>query len=244
MPSREGHGPQTRKNIMDENLIADRIARVRDHMERAAARRGVPAETITLMGVTKKMGAEPIQAAYAAGLRTFGENYIQEALTKVGQTGLDWPDAQWHFIGHLQRNKARDAAGRFALIQSVDSLELARELAKREGQRGRCAEILLEARLDESGTKFGIEPGRILDAASEIDALENVNVRGLMALAPFSDNPEDARPYFRRLYQLFAALPDAMRHTLSMGMTGDFEVAIEEGATLIRIGTAIFGPRR
>ena len=123
---------------MDENSIADRIARVRERMEQAAARRGVSAETITLMGVTKKMGAEPIQAAYAAGLRTFGENYIQEALTKVGQPGLDWPDAQWHFIGHLQRNKARDAAGKFALIQSVDSIELARELAKREAQRGRC----------------------------------------------------------------------------------------------------------
>ena len=116
---------------MNENSISDRIAVIRERMERAAARRGVPVETVTLMGVTKTVASDKIQEAYAAGIRTFGENYIQEALTKVGQPGLDWPDAQWHFIGHLQRNKARDAAGKFALIQSVDSIELARELAKR-----------------------------------------------------------------------------------------------------------------
>ncbi len=229
---------------MNENLIAERILRIRERMAQAAARRGVPAESVTLMAVTKTIAADGIRAAYDAGIRTFGENYIQEALTKVGQPGLDWTDAQWHFIGHLQRNKARDAAGRFALIQSVDSIELARELAKREAQRGRAAEILLEVRLDASGTKFGIDPEKVLDAALEMGAIENVNVRGLMALAPFSADPEDARPHFRRLHTLFAALPDAMRQTLSMGMTGDFEVAIEEGANLIRIGTAIFGQRR
>ena len=229
---------------MNENSIAERIAVIRERMERAAARRGVPVETVTLMGVTKTITPDKIQSAYAAGIRTFGENYIQEALTKVGQMGLDWPDAQWHFIGHLQRNKARDAAGRFALIQSVESIELARELAKREAQRGRPAEILLEVRLDDSGTKFGLAPEIVLDAAQEINQIENVNVRGLMALAPFSDDPENARPHFRRLHNLFDALPDAMRQTLSMGMTGDFEVAIEEGANLIRIGTGIFGQRR
>ena len=229
---------------MNENSISDRIAVIRERMERAAARRGVPVETVTLMGVTKTVASDKIQEAYAAGIRTFGENYIQEALTKVGQPGLDWPDAQWHFIGHLQRNKARDAAGKFALIQSVDSIELARELAKREAQRGRAAEILLEVRLDDSGTKFGLAPETVLDAAHEMNEIGNVNVRGLMALAPFSDDPENARPHFRRLHQLFAALPDAMRQTLSMGMTGDFEVAIEEGANLIRIGTAIFGQRK
>ena len=179
---------------MNENSIADQIAAVRERMECAATRRGVPAETVTLMGVTKTVAPDRIQAAYAAGIRIFGENYIQEARAKVGAPGLDWPDAQWHFIGHLQRNKARDAAGQFALIQSVDSIELARELAKREAQRGRSAEILLEVRLDDSGTKFGLAPETLLDAAQEINAIENVNVRGLMALAPFSDDPGKRPP--------------------------------------------------
>ena len=229
---------------MNEESIAERLAQVRERMARAAARRGVPVENVTLLGVTKTVEAGRIREAYAAGVRVFGENYIQEALTKVGSPELDWPDAQWHFIGHLQRNKAKEAAGRFALIQSVDSRELARELAKREQAQGRAANLLLEVRLDESGTKFGFDPADILDAANEIGAVPGAEVRGLMALAPFSSDPEDARPHFRRLYDLFAALPDAMRQTLSMGMTGDFEIAIEEGANVIRLGTAIFGPRK
>ena len=228
---------------MPEMQIAGNIARVRERMAQAAARRGVPAESIVLLGVTKTVDAARITNAYDAGLRDFGENYVQEALTKVDRPELHWPDARWHFIGHLQSNKARDVAGRFALVQSIDSLNLAKELAKRSRAAGTNANILLEINLDPTGTKFGFPPATLPEVVEQIAAIPGLILQGLMGIAPYTDNPETVRPVFRKLHKLFTTLPNAAQQTLSMGMTGDFEVAIEEGATLIRIGTALFGPR-
>lgn len=235
------------KSMTDSEIqpdIAANIARVRERIADAARRTARSPESITLIAVTKTAPLERIALAYAAGIRDFGENYLQEALGKIGQSRANWPDATWHFIGHLQTNKAREVIGPFGLIQSVDSLRLAQELARRVALQKRDLDILLEVKLDPSEAKFGFAPESVLEAAAQVASLENVTVRGLMGMAPFSDTPEQARPYFRTLYQLFQQLPPTCRQVLSMGMTGDFEVAIEEGATHVRIGTAIFGKRQ
>ena len=223
------------------------IDRVRQRINDACQRVDRDPNTITLIVVTKTQPPNRIVEAYQAGARHFGENYVQEALSKVGQPPLDWPDACWHFIGHLQSNKARDIlpkdGARFALIQSVDSLSLAREIARRACMRGLVAAILLEVKLDPGPTKFGFAPDTVLEEAAQVLELDGVALHGLMGMAPFSADPEMARPYFCRLQKLYEQLPEAPRQILSMGMTGDFEIAIEEGATHVRIGTAIFGPR-
>jgi pyridoxal phosphate enzyme (YggS family) len=229
---------------MAEADIAGKLARIRERIAQAAARSGRSAEAVALVAVTKTVEPARIAQAYAAGLRDFGENYMQEALAKIGQPPLDRSDMRWHFIGHLQRNKARDAVGRFALIQSVDSVALAKEIGRRAQRAGQEAAILLEVKLD-TGTeaKFGLAPEVALETAAEVREIAGVQLQGLMGMAPFHPDPEQARPPFRRLHALFQQLPPAARQTLSMGMTGDFEVAIEEGATLVRIGTGIFGKR-
>src|SRR5262249_3741868 len=160
----------------------------------------------------------------------------QEALAKIGDPRLDWPDARWHFIGHLQRNKAKDVVGRFTLTHSVDSVALAREMARRAQIAGTVAAILLEVKLDPATTKFRLAPEATLETAAQILPITGIRLQGLMGMAPFGAEPEAARPHFRRLYTLFTQLPPEARQTLSMGMTGDFEVAIEEGATHVRIG--------
>ena len=230
--------------------IAGNINAVRQRLQTACLRVGRDPTTVTLIAVTKTQPADRIVQAYQAGIRHFGENYVQEALHKVGQPPLDWPDAHWHFIGHLQSNKARDLlpkeGARFALIQSVDSLPLAHEIARRAGRNGQVAAILLEVKLDPGPTKFGFAPEAVLETAAQLQSLEGLEglvLHGLMGMAPFSSDPEEARPYFHRLKNLYLQLPKAAQRVLSMGMTGDFEVAVEEGATHVRIGTAIFGPR-
>jgi pyridoxal phosphate enzyme (YggS family) len=194
--------------------------------------------------VTKTRPPEQVLAAYTAGVRHYGENYVQEALTKVACPELDLPNLVWHFIGHLQSNKVREVVGRFAMVHSVDTLSLARELARRAQKSGLEIAILLEVNLDPAGTKFGFEAEALPRAVAEVAHLQGVQLRGLMGMAPYGADPEQARPYFRQLYSRFRQLPPAAQQTLSMGMTGDFEVAIEEGATHVRIGTAIFGKRR
>lgn len=229
---------------MTEEHITRNLTVVRERIAEAAKRAGRTAEEITLLAVSKTISAEAIAFAYAAGVRDFGENYVQEAVTKVGQPPLDMLDVRWHFIGHLQSNKVRDVVGRFVLIHSVDSIALAQEIGKRAARLGQKVEILLEVKLDPAATKFGWTPLEVLTAAEQIARIDNVRLRGLMGMAPYAVDPEAARPYFRTLTNLFTQLPPEMRQTLSMGMSGDFEVAIEEGATMVRIGTAIFGPRR
>jgi pyridoxal phosphate enzyme (YggS family) len=223
--------------------IAENIRRVRERIAQAARRSGRAEESVTLIAVTKTIAVARIAAAYAEGIRDFGENYVQEARAKIGTPPLDKDDLRWHFIGHLQTNKARDVLGRFALLHSVDSLALATALDKRAQATGQSADILLEVKLDPSATKFGFAPEATLEAAAQICALPGLRLCGLMGMAPFTADPEAARPAFRQLHSLFRQLPAAAQQSLSMGMTGDFEVAIEEGATHVRIGTAIFGPR-
>jgi pyridoxal phosphate enzyme (YggS family) len=196
--------------------------------------------------VSKTFPIEAVREAYAAGQRDFGENRVQEGLQKIGET-TDLT-IKWHLLGHLQTNKARKAGPAFAMVQSVDSVELIQKLDAAAHDTGRTPELLIQVDLAGEATKFGVAPGevpRLLEAAG---ACRAAAVVGLMTLPPVADTPEDARPWFRRLRDLrdewlAAGVPASMLRELSMGMSGDFEVAIEEGATIVRVGTAIFGSR-
>jgi len=228
---------------MTGTTIAERLAAVRSRIDAAEKRSGQQPGAVTLVAVTKNVETSRILDAVIAGVRDCGENYVQEALLKQDALSGGQIAIRWHFIGHLQRNKARDVVGRFALIHSIDSLPLARAIGERAHQSGLEARILLQVKLDPSQTKFGIgfdDAMRTLDAAREIPGIK---VIGLMGMAPFTDQAETSRISFRSLRSLFDRLPPDSRQVLSMGMTADFEVAIEEGATLVRVGTAIFGPR-
>lgn len=228
---------------MGSEEIVRNIERVRERIAQAASRTGRSPDTVRLIAVTKTVDVMQIASAYQAGIRDFGENYLQEAVAKIGADPLDLPDIRWHFIGHLQTNKVKETWGRFALLQSVDSLRLAQEIGKQAQVRGRIADILMEVKLDSGAAKFGIPPEAALDTAALFALIPGIRLCGLMGMAPFSPRPEDARPAFRKLYTLFSQLPPEARRMLSMGMTGDFEVAIEEGATMVRLGTALFGNR-
>ena len=229
--------------------IASNVARVHEHIVRAAARVGRDADSIMLMAVSKTVEPERIREAYAAGLRVFGENRVQEFERKSAMlSGLK--DAQWRLIGHLQSNKAKKAAELFHAVDSVDSLRLAERLNQAATDAGKKLEVLIEIKVGQEESKAGIpldspELDALLRAAPQ---LEGLHIRGLMTVPPFTDDPEGARPYFRLLRDLrdkIAArkLPAIHMDALSMGMSHDFEVAIEEGSTCVRVGTAIFGAR-
>lgn len=228
---------------MDVEDIAQNVAAVRLRITQACERSGRDPSSVTLIAVTKTVDLPRIRAIYRAGVRDLGENYVQEALTKVGDPELPADAVRWHFIGHLQRNKVREIIGRFALIHSVDSLTLATEIGRRAEQDGKPADILLEVKLDPTATKFGLPPEQTLTTAQTVLDIPGVRLCGLMGMAPFGLTPEAARPAFRTLRTLFDQLPPEARRVLSMGMSSDFEVAIEEGATTVRIGTALFGKR-
>ncbi len=217
-------------------MIAEALARVEDRIAQAARRAGRRREEITLIGVSKVMPAAAIEQAYQAGLRHFGENYVQEFEAKSKELGrLD--GAVFHMIGHVQSNKAHLAAGLFDVIQTVDTARLARRL----NEAGKPLRVLLEVKLSPEETKTGVEEAELPALIETVRGCERLDLRGLMVMPPWPKNPEDSRPYFRRLREL------AERHglpELSMGMSGDFEVAIEEGSTMIRVGTAIFGSRK
>jgi hypothetical protein len=187
---------------------------------------------------------ERVAEAYAAGLRVFGENYVQEAEEKVRA----FPDAEWHLIGRLQSNKARKAASLFGWVQSVDSLRLLAELSRCCAEAGKTLPVLIEVNLAGEESKAGVSPGDLPALLSSAAALRGVRIRGLMAIPPMMEDPEESRPYFVRLRELLgrcASLEGAAGELteLSMGMSNDFEAAIEEGATMVRVGTAIFGSR-
>jgi PLP dependent protein len=225
--------------------IAENLARVRERIEAAARRSGRDPQTIRLVTVSKTVDPERIRQAIEAGARVFGENYIQEAQKKIPVLG---PGFTWHFIGHLQKNKAKYAIRFFDWIHSVDSLALAEELNRAAKKEGKSQAILLQVDLSGEATKFGTAEEEIPGICEEASRLEALSVKGLMTMPPFSDNPEDSRPYFKRLRFLGERLnqmkiPRVSMEELSMGMSGDFEVAVEEGATQVRVGTAIFGPR-
>jgi len=227
------------------SLIKSNLARIRERIESAARRAGRDPGTIRLVAVSKTVAPERIREAVESGVHILGENYLQEAQGKIEVLGAG---ISWHFIGHLQKNKAKYAIRLFDLIHSVDSIALAEELNRAGQKQGKVQAILLQVDLSGEETKFGASEGEIFQMAERISGLKGVFVRGLMAMPPFSDDPEDSRPYFQKLRALRDRLarmkiPGVFAEELSMGMSGDFEVAIEEGATLVRIGTAIFGPR-
>jgi len=222
------------------STIRENLTVVRDRIATAARRSGRRAEDITLVAVTKTRGVEEIRQALECGVTDIGENYVQEAEAKYGLIG---DAARWHMIGHLQRNKARHAVEVFSMIHSVDSLDLAREIGRRAEAAGKRMDVLAEVRISGEATKFGVECDQALRLADEISQVSGVRLCGLMGMAPLVADPEETRPYFAKLNELWGKLPDEQRLYLSMGMTQDFEIAIEEGSNMVRIGTAIFGPR-
>jgi len=230
--------------------LAENIALVRKRMNAAAIRAGRNVDDVTLMAVSKTVPPELIRAAYLAGVRTFGENRVQEFAEKVDAL-RDLSDAQWHMIGHLQTNKAAKAAELFAAVDSIDSLRLAQKLNSAAQQAGRKLGVLIEINVGGESAKSGVAPKsqeleKILQAAP---SLEHLEIRGLMTIPPLTDVPQEARPYFRKLRELqkqisVRALTRVSMNVLSMGMSHDFEIAIEEGSTCVRVGTAIFGERK
>jgi PLP dependent protein len=229
--------------------IAENVAEVRERINAAARRAGRDPENITLMGVSKTFPPESIREAYGAGLRVFGENRVQEFTGKAVAL-RDLRDAEWHMIGHLQSNKAAPAAEAFVAIDSLDSLKLAEKLNASAEKLGKKLSALIEINVGGESAKSGLTPDseeleELLNAAPRLGQLE---FHGLMTVPPFTEDPQQARPYFRMLHALrdqVAArnLPAVLMDVLSMGMSHDFEVAIEEGSTCVRVGTAIFGQR-
>ncbi|NLJ56385.1 MAG: YggS family pyridoxal phosphate-dependent enzyme [Firmicutes bacterium] len=223
-------------------MLGKNIKIVQERLKKAAAKRGVPAASINLVAVTKTVPVAVIRQANALGLKTFGENRLQEALPKVAALP---PAIEWHFIGHLQTNKVKNVLPAFKLIHSLDSMRLAKRI-QREGEKiDKTVNVLLQVNIGLEESKFGFHPQEVEDALGELAGYSKLKVMGLMAIAPFRDDPEEVRPYFRRLYSLFKKIdiPGISLKHLSMGMSNDFEVAIEEGANMVRLGSVIFGER-
>jgi pyridoxal phosphate enzyme (YggS family) len=223
--------------------LAANLETLRRRIRAACERAGRDPDSVTLLAVTKMQPPEVVQSASKLGLILFGENKVQEAKAKIP---LCPGNLRWHMVGHLQSNKCRDAVELFKMIQSVDSLSLAQEINKRAEQAARTLPVLLEVNVAGEASKFGYRPEQLLAELKELNALPRIEIHGLMTVPPWSPEAEKARPHFRRLREikvqceqiLGAPLPH-----LSMGMSGDFEIAIEEGATMVRIGTELFGPR-
>lgn len=224
--------------------LVKNVAMVQERIAAAARRSGRQPEDVTLVAVTKTIPLELIREAIKAGLHDLGENRVQELLSKQPFV----TNVNWHLIGHLQRNKVRQVWDKVTLIHSVDSMRLARELDKRAVLAGSRVDILIEVNVAGEESKFGVDPWAVIPMLKEMTGFEGIYVCGLMTIAPLVEDAEEARPVFRRLAALRQEiealhLPGVDMRYLSMGMTNDFEVAIEEGANLVRIGTAIFGAR-
>ena len=227
--------------------IAERFKQIKERKDAAAVRSGRSPDEVTLMAVTKTHTAAEINEAIAAGAADIGENRVQELLEKYDSVS----PVRWHLIGHLQTNKVKNVVGKVVMIHSVDSLKLAREINKRASAAGIVMDILIEINSAMEETKSGISSDDLETLVREITAeCENIRIRGIMCIPPIAAEPEEARPYFREARELFDRmktwdLPEErfLPDTLSMGMSGDFEVAIEEGSTIVRVGSSIFGPR-
>ena len=226
-------------------MIAENIHSVETLIQAACDRAGRSRSDVTLICVTKTMPVEDLQEAYDAGQRSFGENRVQEINDKFPQLPSD---IQWHMIGHLQRNKVKYLMDKAVMIHSVDSASLAAAISKEAVKAGRVMDILLEVNAAGEESKFGLGYGDVLPLVKEISTLPGIHICGLMTVAPYTDDPETNRIFFKKLRELSVdidrqSIDNVSMNILSMGMTGDFEVAIEEGATFVRIGTAIFGER-
>ena len=229
-------------------MLIENASNILKKISHAAMRAGRSPDEVKLIAVTKTVGIETIKEAIDAGLRIFGENRVQEAQKKISDLKFEISNSniEWHLIGHLQKNKAKYAVQLFDLIHTVDSIELAEELNKQAEKIGKIQRVLVQVKLSEEETKHGISEKGLLPVIERIKSLNNLKLEGLMTMPPFFEDPEKARPYFRRLREI---RDNAERNgfnlpELSMGMSNDFEVAIEEGATMVRIGTAIFGERK
>jgi len=228
---------------MSAGSIADNLMAVASRIEEAAARADRDSGQVTLVAVSKTKPAHMIAEAVEAGVTDVGENKVQEAGGKFEELGAI---CRWHMVGHLQRNKVRAAVSTFDMIHSVDSVELAREINRRAGERQKRQKVLVEVNIGGDEAKWGAQPSEAHDLVVAIASMPNIALCGLMTMPPWTDDPEGARPHFRALRQLRDRLSAELAvplDELSMGMTHDFEVAVEEGATLVRVGTAIFGER-
>lgn len=228
------------------NPIADNVAAVRQRIAAAAAAAGRDPASVRLLAVSKTFGAEHVRAAYEAGQRDFGENKVQEALQKIDLTAD--LTIRWHLIGHLQSNKAKKAGPAFAAIHTIDSVDLLRRVDAAAVERGAAPDLYVQVDLAGEATKYGAPEADVPAIVRAALQCRAATLRGLMLLPPWFDDPEQARPYFRRLRLLRDRLvedgvPESQLRDLSMGMSHDFEVAIQEGATVVRVGTAIFGKR-
>jgi pyridoxal phosphate enzyme (YggS family) len=224
--------------------LAANLETIRQRIKTACDRADREPNSLTLLAVSKTQPPEVVNAAAGLGLLVFGENKVQEAKAKIP---LCSGKLRWHFIGHLQSNKCRDAVQLFQMIQSVDSFSLAQEINKRAEEAAKVMPVLLEVNLAGEASKFGYQPEVLLKELNQINALPRIEIHGLMTVPPWSLDAESSRPHFRRLRELKEECEQVLGAPLphlSMGMSGDFEVAIEEGATMVRIGTALFGPRK
>ena len=227
------------------SVIGDNIREIRENIAEAALRSGREPSEVRLMAVTKTVDDDRILEAIEAGVDIMGENYIQEAKRKIEMMDVD---VKWHLIGHLQSKKAKYAVRLFDMIHSVDRMKLAVELDRRSAAAGRVTDILVEVNVSGEESKNGISANEAPDLISQISLLDNLSIRGLMTMPPWFDDPEDARPFFVALRELrdkiiAEDIKGIEMRELSMGMSGDYRVAVEEGATIVRIGTAIFGAR-
>ena len=227
------------------NTIRDHLNEVRENIQKACEKAGRSPQEVTLIAVSKTKPLFMLEEAYEAGARDFGENKVQEILEKHPKMP---EDARFHMIGHLQRNKVKQVLPHAVLIHSVDSYRLAEQISQEAGQLGITAKILLEVNVAKEESKFGMMPEDVEEMAGQIAALPHLQIEGLMTIAPFVDDPEKNRPVFRKLYQLSVDIKkknidNVNMGVLSMGMTGDYQVAVEEGSTMIRVGTGIFGAR-
>ena len=225
-------------------MIAENLVEVRERISRAIQKSGREPDSVRLITVSKQISVDRIEEARAAGAVVFGENKIQEAIPKIEQMGAE--GIFWHFIGHLQKNKIKFLDERFDLIHSVDSFELAEKIAKHYHSENRVQRILLQVNVSGEAAKFGMEPKELEKQMAEFFQLQGIQVEGLMTIPPFDSDPENSRRHFSRLRELreqYEKQNGLPLNELSMGMSNDFEVAVEEGATLVRVGTAIFGPR-
>ena len=227
------------------NTIRDHLNEVRENIQKACEKAGRSPQEVTLIAVSKTKPLFMLEEAYEAGARDFGENKVQEILEKHPKMP---EDARFHMIGHLQRNKVKQVLPHAVLIHSVDSYRLAEQISQDAGKLGITAKILLEVNVAKEESKFGMMPEEVEEMAGQIAALPHLQIEGLMTIAPFVDDPEENRPVFRKLYQLSVDIKkknidNVSMGVLSMGMTGDYQVAVEEGSTMIRVGTGIFGAR-
>jgi PLP dependent protein len=233
---------------MEDRLLLERIKNVYRKISSAAIRSGRDPFAVSLVAVTKTVPVERIKAAVDLGLRVLGENRVQEAQGKISDPMLQGSDynIEWHMIGHLQKNKAKTAVELFELIHSLDSVDLAKSLQKHAEKAAKIQRVLIEVKLSSEESKHGVARENLMELIAAATGMKNLKLEGLMTIPPFFDKPEKARPYFRELRELRdkAEKEGYKLPELSMGMTGDYEAAILEGATMVRIGTGIFGERR